>query len=288
MSMDQKSQKISLISTHPEQATGWKGRAMRRIGGDQFTVKSRNFVDSSTRAVKRALLGQDSENRHRLTGFRNIHRGETCVIVGNGPSLHDTELRRIHGVPTFGLNRIYLAQDELGIAPTYHVVVNQLVIEQSKQDLLKLPVPLFTTRASEPHLGPQTNVSYLDTLQGPYFSQDVRRGVWEGATVTYVAMQLAFYMGFTRAVLVGVDHKFAVAGPPNAVVESEGEDLSHFSKDYFGKGYRWQLPDLATSETAYQTARSAFERADRSIVDCTVNGSLDVFPKRSLAEEFRD
>jgi hypothetical protein len=47
----------------------------------------------------------------------------------------------------------------------------------------------------------------------------------------------------------------------------------------FGKGFRWQLPDLETSEIAYGMARSAFEADGRKVVDATVGGKLTVFPK---------
>jgi hypothetical protein len=49
--------------------------------------------------------------------------------------------------------------------------------------------------------------------------------------------------------------------------------------NYFGKGVRWQLPDLDTSEVGYIMAREAFREAGREIVDATVGGKLTVFPK---------
>ena len=42
---------------------------------------------------------------------------------------------------------------------------------------------------------------------------------------------------------------------------------------------RWQLPDLDTSELAYQRARLEYEQAGRQIVDATIGGQLTVFPK---------
>jgi hypothetical protein len=103
--------------------------------------------------------------------------------------------------------------------------------------------------------------------------------VWEGATVTNVALQLAFYMGFQQVVLVGVDHSFTSRGAPNQTVVSEGDDPDHFSPDYFGKGFHWQLPDLETSEVGYSLAQRAFRRAGRQVLDATVGGKLQIFPK---------
>jgi hypothetical protein len=86
-------------------------------------------------------------------------------------------------------------------------------------------------------------------------------------------------MGCEEVILIGVDHNFATRGEPNKTVVSAGEDPNHFHPGYFGKGFRWQLPDLETSEMAYRMAREAYERAGRRVVDATVGGKLTVFPK---------
>ena len=56
-------------------------------------------------------------------------------------------------------------------------------------------------------------------------------------------------------------------------------DPDHFDKNYFGKGFRWQLPDLETSERGYRMANEAYLKAGRQILDATVGGMLQVFPK---------
>ncbi len=87
-------------------------------------------------------------------------------------------------------------------------------------------------------------------------------------------------------VLIGVDHNFVTKGKPNTTVVSEGDDPNHFHPAYFGKGFRWQLPDLETSELAYGLAKQAFEADGRQIVDATVGGKLTVFPKVKYDELF--
>jgi hypothetical protein len=66
---------------------------------------------------------------------------------------------------------------------------------------------------------------------------------------------------------------------PNTTVVSQGDDPDHFNASYFGKGFRWQLPDLETSEHSYRMARQAYERAGRQVLDATVGGKLTIFPK---------
>ncbi len=86
-------------------------------------------------------------------------------------------------------------------------------------------------------------------------------------------------MGFNEVILIGVDHSFKAPGAPNDEVISEGADPNHFHPDYFGKGTRWNLPDLKNSELAYTYAKSSFENDGRRIVDATIDGKLQVFPK---------
>jgi hypothetical protein len=86
-------------------------------------------------------------------------------------------------------------------------------------------------------------------------------------------------MGFEEVILIGVDHSFSTKGPANETVVSQGDDPNHFAPNYFGKGFRWQLPDLEASEQAYRLARRAFEADGRRVLDATIGGKLTVFPK---------
>jgi hypothetical protein len=220
------------------------------------------------------------ESRKRLAALKDIHKGERCFIIGNGPSLRETDLKKLRGEFTFGLNRIYLLFPELGFTTTYFLSMNDLVIEQCAAEILSLPIPKFLTWRSRRFLRPTPDTHFLyTTYTGPKFACDVAGRVWEGATVTYVALQLAYHLGFEKVVLIGVDHNFVTKGEANKVVTSQGDDPNHFAPNYFGKGFRWQLPDLETSERAYHMARVAYEADHREILDATVGGKLTVFPK---------
>jgi hypothetical protein len=147
-----------------------------------------------------------------------------------------------------------------------------------------LPMPRFLAWRSHHHFPASLSLSDIPTFlytsyTGPRFSQDVRGRVWEGATVTNVALQIAFHMGFQQVILIGVDHNFTSKGEANKTVTSQGDDPNHFMPNYFGKGVKWQLPDLYTSEVGYIMAREAYRKAGREVLDATVDGKLTVFPK---------
>lgn len=223
------------------------------------------------------------ESIARLTELRDKYRGERCFIMGNGPSLRETDVSKLKDEYTFGMNRVYLAFEDWGFQTSFLVSVNDLVIEQCVDDFLALEMPRFFSWRSHKFF-PKLPVSQLPTFlhttyTGPKFTSEVRGRIWEGATVTNVCLQLAFYMGFEDVILIGVDHSFVAKGKPNTTVVSEGDDQSHFDPRYFGKGFRWQLPDLDTSEQGYWMALQAYEAAGRSVVDATIDGQLHVFPK---------
>ena len=75
--------------------------------------------------------------------MKDIHRGERCFIIGNGPSLRKMDVSKLQGEYTFGMNRIYLAFDKWGFETSYLVSVNDLVIEQCVDDFLALDMPCF-------------------------------------------------------------------------------------------------------------------------------------------------
>jgi hypothetical protein len=224
------------------------------------------------------------ESIRRLAALKDIHKGKRAFVIANGPSLKQTDMSKLKNEFTFGMNRLYLMFPELGFSTTYLTVVNDLVIEQTANDLANLSVPKFLAWRSRRHFPSDLPITQLPTFlytsyTGPHFSSDVRGRVWEGATVTNVTLQLAFHMGFQQVILIGVDHKYSTTGKPNTTVTSQGDDPNHFSPSYFGKGFRWQLPDLETSEVGYAMARDAYRKAGRQVLDATIGGKLTIFPK---------
>jgi hypothetical protein len=235
------------------------------------------------------LSAEGRRSRERLAAMRGSATERRCVIIGNGPSLNQMDLSNLAGVPTFALNRGYLLFPRIGAPATYLVSANKYVLEQSMDEMLgSSPGPKFFNWRHR-HLVPRgrDDVVFFDTVRNPGFSTDVPgKGLWEGATVTMVAMQLAYHLGYREVVLIGVDHNFTTEGPAHKLVTSQGADPNHFDPNYFGAGYRWQLPDLERSERAYRMARAAFEAAGGEVVDATVGGKLQVFRKVDFAELF--
>ncbi|MFM6402382.1 hypothetical protein, partial [Planktothrix sp.] len=203
-------------------------------------------------------------------------------IIGNGPSLNEMDLSFLKHEICFGTNKIYLGFERWEFSPTYYVAVNPFVIEQSVDEIRKISCPKFIGNRGISYFDPTDDIIFIKTFPSPgeSFSKIPDVGLNEGCTVTYVAMQLAYYMGFSEVVLIGVDHHFVTQGTPHQAVVSDGDDPNHFDPRYFGQGLKWQLPDLENSEKSYQVAKQVFEESGRKIIDATVNGRCRVFSKQ--------
>ena len=223
----------------------------------------------------------------RLAQLRDAHAGETCVVIGNGPSMRGFDLAQLEGAPAFCLNRGYLMWLEQGRKPDFLVVVNRLVIEQFADEMQKMRVLTFAPWLERDHFDTSDrNLVLFEERWDKAFMIDARQGLASLATVTNTTLQLAWHMGFSTIVLIGVDHYFAAAsrGQPHQMVVQTDDDVDHFRPDYFGPGTRWHLPDLELSEYGYQLARRTFERDGRRIVNATPDSRLEIFERAALSD----
>lgn len=233
------------------------------------------------------LSPRGQRNRARLETFRDRHRGQRCVLMANGPGLAKIDFRLLADQVTIAFNRSYVAFPSFGFTPSYFMTINDLVLEQFHADIAALPMPKVLSWRRRSLFAERDDVVFVRTLFSweDDFRTELRDGNPTGATVTYMALQLAYFMGFREVVLVGLDHRFAHLGTPNAMAREA--DASHFVANYFPPGTRWELPDVHRMTVAYGRARRAYEAAGRRIIDASVDGACTVFEKAPLEEVLR-
>ena len=223
----------------------------------------------------------------QLRQFKGLHHGQDCFILGNGPSLNKMDLAPLADYHTFGQNKIFLIFEKVDLNLSYLASVNPLVIEQSKDAFENMHCPVFLSQtASKGIIADKPNIFRLHTLNLWSFYEDIAQPICEGNTVTFVSLQLAYYMGFKRVFLIGCDHSFKQTGQSHEVQIYQGEDENHFHPDYF-KGQQWQLADVYGSEVSYHLANYFFQKDGRQVFDATVGGKLDVFPKIAFEEALK-
>jgi hypothetical protein len=219
--------------------------------------------------------------------MENSLLGKPVLVVGNGPSLRETPLELFKNIYSIGMNKIDLIYNDIEWRPNIVVAQNRHVINQQSEVYLQSDIPIFIPWQQRHFLrGKKSNsIRYFDMPGHTEFSVDLLKfGCGIGHTVTFTALQLAFFLGASRVIVVGVDHYFKSAGKKNELVLSTEPDPNHFSKDYFGVGVKWNLPDLEGSEGDYIKARTAFQAAGKEIYDATINGKLNIFEKININE----
>ena len=236
------------------------------------------------RRIKWVLKTHARSSRAKLIKYRNYSQRlvtDKAVIVCNGPSLNNVDLSKLENVYTFGLNKINLLFDRSAFRPNCIVSVNPFVIEQNQGFYNETEIPLFLDSVGIRNVKPRKNVTFLYSSWPFGFAKNCSNTIFQGYTVTYVAMQLAYHFGFKKVGIVGADHNFAEKGKANLLITGGDKDVNHFDSNYFA-GQDWQLPDMYGMEMAYARAREVYEASGRKIVNCTEKGKLEVFEREDL------
>jgi len=290
------------MSSEPKEEWNDERSAIRRVSagivrqtlGPDSAARVGDVLEDGGRLASYLGNARGRESAQRLLEMRNRHWGQRAWIIGNGPSLRDMDLSPLANEFTFGSNRVYLAFDDLGFHTTYLSGSARWIIRQFGEEMAQSGPQVFLSHlfASEVPTLPRTVTTFLSRRRASFGTHPLFWGFHDGGTVTYTSMQLAFYMGFTEVILIGVDHSFVETGtaaaevvpqadddPRAATVVSGGDDPNHFLPNYFGKGVKWSLPSWHQMEESYAMARKRYEAAGRLIVDATVGGKLTIFPK---------
>lgn len=226
----------------------------------------------------------------QLERFRNLHKGERCFVVGNGPSLNEIDMGLLADEITIGSNRVHLGFDTWGYNFTYWMIQDLTLIDQIDGEIRNLPDEMvkfiIADRFALYDELPNTYPFYVHHYENigrefPQFSDDIRT-FFEGWTVTYAMLQLAAYMGCDPIYLIGVDHSYTINSDDkksNGKVWNDKEGKNHFVKGYTNadKGQVWAMPEIEKMTRAYACARDYFDHKGVDVVNLTPGTQLEIF-----------
>jgi hypothetical protein len=271
-----------------------------------------------------------ASRRPVLASFRNLHAGQRCFVMGNGPSLNNMELSLFKDEIVFGSNSCYLLFPRIEWRPTYWVCIDTRVLpdqagrfvamhEECPQIKMFMPSILLRhperkVKAITSRLIPRAANRYYfrekpwqHPLPEGAFSMDMSRFLVSGYTVSITALQIAAYMGFNPIYLIGCDTSYAIPDSarqhgaeiasnrpgsktehkvPMYITGTADDDPNHFDPTYFGAGREYHAPNVEKMIWHYEQARAATEARGIRIVNATVGGKLEVFPRVDYAKLF--
>lgn len=225
--------------------------------------------------------------------IHNSHLGESCFIIGNGPSLSADDLTVLHNnnIDTFAVNRIFKIFPQTRWRPTYyvstdHVLVRDILDDVNKIDAKEKFIPL-QNKYYHGIVVKKAHYFYRNDVDAG-FCLDCTDSVFIYGTVTIACMQLAAHMGYRKIYLLGVDHNF------DKIITDSGEVIVDTSvKNYFVEGYDDDVANevvhnIGKTTRSYMTVQNFFSKNGVHIINASRQTKLTVFPRVTFEEAVRD
>lgn len=215
--------------------------------------------------------------------YCGIHEGETCVIVGTGPSLKIDDLNRISKYISFSCNGIIDIFSQTRWRPTYYAIqdpkaylayrerihsddFSQIFISDwiknnnicIHDDVEVFPLDFYYNMWSG-YYGKSTTKARV--------SDDLSIVCYDGFTIVYSLIQLAMYMGFSKIFLYGCDCMYVKGSTSNYF------DGSKFVYNY-NKDYGIEMLASYESMSEYLKCHDNIQ-----VINVTRGGALECFPR---------
>lgn len=238
--------------------------------------------------------------------IKDIYKGETAYIIGNGPSLNETPLYLLKGEKTMVFNRFSLMLERLNWSPTFYSVTDDMVLEDmineaaemaDKSTMAFFPDISFRGKVlfkKFEHITP--SMFWLQQIPKMGFSTNLPK-VNCGGTVIYEGFQILKHLGFVKIVFVGVDMNYQIHNSAEIISSNKTEiqsknddDPNHFDPRYFGKGRKYHQPEKRVIDNILNSLKYLSEimgENDIQIVNAGVNSKVDYFPKSTLIDELQ-
>lgn len=245
------------------------------------------------RAHDRYLRSPDSWYLKTLKG---IHDGKRCFIVGNGPSLCASDLDKLKKEYTFASNRIYEIFDQTEWRPSFYLAVDPDFLKENREKLNLIDLDHLFLAVGEKDLTgyPVNKVTRIyfneimfKIIKPPiwndltsYISTDISNHFSNGYTVTFQAIQMAIYMGFSEIYLLGVDFNYSTTYDAEGKIHMDESVIDYFT----GRTYPSSLQNYASNLQAYSVSREYCDNHNIKIMNATRGGKLEVFERTTLEE----
>lgn len=225
-----------------------------------------------------------------LLRFKNIHEGDTCFIIGLGPSLKADDLSLLHKnhIISFSVNEIAKIYEDTEWRPEYYVMTDKNAFSMES---LSHPEQLcknnaFLTEAQEEFWSKndsKKNIKFhrrqnLPDMEEELFSEDVAKVCGNGGNCIYICLQIAVYMGFKNIYLLGID----LADMSQGV--NQLPTYKHFYQEKELESRLWL--DLILK--GYKAARKYADAHHIHIYNATRGGYLEVLDRVSFDSLFKD
>ena len=229
--------------------------------------------------------------------YKDKHKRKRVFLIGNGPSLAETDLDLIKDECSFAMNRVSLIYDKNpGWRPTYYLFSSTNVMPSKpwhrewrksvREAVSEERTTSFVADKFRGDIDPRgefKDIKWFSSmseikpdLQGSIhpacFSTNVVERIDKTGTTMNLALQLCYHMGFSEIILVGADlgwtHDTGTKSDPN-----------HFVKDYVAEIIRpektnYQMRNIHSLALAYFQK----DKPETKFYNASAKSVLDIYP----------
>lgn len=182
-----------------------------------------------------------------------------CLILGNGKSLMDVPSFILDTYPSFGVNYCYYQ-------PNFYVCVDHDILVNHWQKVYEYAhgADFAFLAAKEKGTSPLYDLPQVCLVSNDKLAFKGER-YFSGMTVVYVALKMAYYLGFETVHLWGVDHS---------------PTWEHYRSDYPAGDIARRAALMAEMEYHYALAAKVYNKAGRRIINHSHPSNLDAIFQR--------
>ena len=249
-----------------------------------------------------------------LAAYKDKHKGERVFILASGPSINTQDLTLLKNEYCIAVSQFFLHPQIDEIRPQYHCFApqhypfnddtNKIIFDNFKNNY-KYPVKVFVGTSNyefsyynflKKNLEYNIDASFIDYSKSSQLNEnnfmnediwDITKKPFQVRTVVYVAIQVAYYLGFKEIYLLGVDHDYLTELNSNRdghhfyKEEKSFEDKAvqlFFTEKWFEEYYlRWK---------EYRLMKELLTTKGVKIYNATNGGMLDVFKRVAYEDLF--
>ena len=232
------------------------------------------------------------QSQDKFKALKDINKGQRCFIIGNGPSLTANDLTLLKDEYTFAANRVFYIYAKTLWRPTYYCCQDEVVfrdivdkvpsvIEDSEFGFFSSYLKRFS---NEELINNEKSMFFYSLFSENHskigFSDEIERYVYDGGTITYAAIQIAVYMGFSEIYLLGVDNNYSATSFKGSGISASDVKASYF--EGMPSDIKMTKPRPESSEMSFMIAKEYADKHNILIANATRGGKLEVFPRVKL------
>ena len=240
----------------------------------------------------------------KLSYFKNRYKGQRCFIIGNGPSLTIQDLNKLSNEKCFACNGIYRLYDYTQWRPNFYFAfdsnfLRMMLDSELGETLLENSEYLFFSifsRQNNPwiKINKDNDKIFYIYLKKNVSNFEVSDKCDEyvcpgGGVVTFIMLQMAAFMGFSKIYLLGIDFTFSeietkhgkiIIQPDLKIIENgyrEHNNAYEKSIELYSCGNNLDRKTIQLQ--SYEAVKKYYDVHGVEIYNATRCGELEVFPR---------